>query len=292
MRNIVAQGGGLGKLAHIRRPTLQDQRTVIRMNLETLYSHAVFDLAAGPVTITVPAMANGRYVAADILNHDHLMPMVLHEGIHTLNEEAAGTRYVAAFARVFIDTSNPEDAPRAQAVQDAITATQDGAGVMEMPEWEKTSLDGARKSLLELGSLGTVGFSVQMGKKGEVDPIAHLIATAFGRGLNPPTEPIYLLPALATNDGATVHTLTMKDVPVGGFWSISVYNKDGFFEPDNLNGTKTEGGAITVRFGGCSAAIPANCIPITEGWNYVVRPYRPQAEVLARTWKLADAVLV
>ncbi len=27
----------------------------------------------------------------------------------------------------------------------------------------------------------------------------------------------------------------MKDVPVEAFWSIGVYNKDGFFEPNALN---------------------------------------------------------
>lgn len=93
-----------------------------------------------------------------------------------------------------------------------------------------------------------------MGKKGEVDPIAHLIATEVGWGLNPPNEAIYLYPALAANDGKTVHTLTMKEIPVEGFWSISVYNKDGFFEINdlgvnsinNVTGKKSDDGSITV----------------------------------------------
>jgi hypothetical protein len=137
-----------------------------------------------------------------------------------------------------------------------------------------------------------------MGKKNEIDPISHLVGTAVGWGLNPPTEAIYLMPALTTNDGTTVHRLTMKDIPVDAFWSISVYNKDGFFEPNPLNrnainnvtGKKDASGAITVQFGGCSAEGPDNCIPITEGWNYVVRLYRPRAEVMSGTWRLPDAV--
>ncbi len=300
MRNIVQQAGGLGKFAHIRKPTPLDQQTVIRMNLDTLYSYAVFDLAAGPVTITVPTVADGRYVSVQVLNQDHLTPMILHQGNHTLTQETAGSRYVAAFARVFNDASDPEDLARAHAVQDAIIAKQDAPGTLELPDWDKASLDAARKSLLELGSLGVAGFGVQMGKKGEVDPIAHLIATAVGWGLLPPNEAIYLFPSLATNDGKIVHTLTMKDIPVDGFWSISVYNKGGFFEPNDLNvnsvnnltGTKAEDGAIIVQFGGCSTAGPANCIPVTEGWNYIVRLYRPHAEVVAKTWKLPDAVPV
>ena len=33
----------------------------------------------------------------------------------------------------------------------------------------------------------------------------------------------------------TVHRLTVKDVPVDGFWSISVYNAKGFFEKNPLD---------------------------------------------------------
>ncbi|WP_431299432.1 DUF1254 domain-containing protein [Tabrizicola sp. BL-A-41-H6] len=297
MRNLAAQAGGLGKFLHYRTPTPLDQQTVIRMNLDTLYSSAVFDLAAGPVTVTMPKVADGRYVAVQVINQDHLTPMVLHEGTQTLTEDIVGTRYVVLLARVFVNAADTEDLPRANAVQDALSATQAGTGTLELPDWDKTTLSAARKALLDLGALGTVGLGVQMGKKGEVDPVAHLIATAVGWGLNPPNEAVYLFPSLTTNDGKIVHKLTMKDIPVDGFWSISVYNKDGFFEPNDLNvnavnnltGKKADDGSITVQFGGCSAKGPDNCIPITEGWNYAVRLYRPRAEVVNQTWKLPDA---
>ena len=32
-----------------------------------------------------------------------------------------------------------------------------------------------------------------------------------------------------------MHKLTVKDVPVDGFWSISVYNAKGYFEKNDLN---------------------------------------------------------
>ena len=35
-----------------------------------------------------------------------------------------------------------------------------------------------------------------------------------------------------------------------------------------------------------------NMLPITPGWNYLVRLYRPRAEVLDGTWKFPEATLV
>jgi hypothetical protein len=71
-----------------------------------------------------------------------------------------------------------------------------------------------------------------------------------------------------------------------------VYNADGFFEPNatdtysisSVTAVREEDGTIVVRFGdhGDEAA---NCIPITEGWNYLVRLYRPRTEVLDGTWQ-------
>ncbi len=50
----------------------------------------------------------------------------------------------------------------------------------------------------------------------------------------------------------------MKDVPVDGFWSISVYNKEGYFEKNehdaytlnNLTAKKNDDGSISIQFGG------------------------------------------
>ena len=43
-------GGAIGRFNHRREPARIDNQTVIRLNRDTLYSSAVFDLDAGPVT--------------------------------------------------------------------------------------------------------------------------------------------------------------------------------------------------------------------------------------------------
>ncbi len=97
------------------------------------------------------------------------------------------------------------------------------------------------------------------------------------------------------NDGTTPYRLTVRDVPVDSFWSVSMYNKDGFFEKNardahtinNVTAKPSADGSVTIHFGG-DDTVP-NCRPITPGWNYVVRMYRPRPEILDRSWRFPDA---
>jgi hypothetical protein len=51
---------------------------------------------------------------------------------------------------------------------------------------------------------------------------------------------------------------------------------------------KSDDGSVAIQFGGCDGKIP-NCLPIMKGWNYMVRLYRPRAEILNSTWKFPEA---
>ena len=134
------------------------------------------------------------------------------------------------------------------------------------------------------------------GTKAQVDPVRHLIATATAWGGNPDKDAIYLNVTPGKNDGTTVYKLKVRDVPVDGFWSITVYNKDGYLQKNDLdayslNNTTAKrdaDGSVTVQFGGCDGSI-ANCLPITPGWNYMVRLYCPRPEILNGTWKFPEA---
>ena len=289
------KGVGVGKFSHRREPASIDHQDVIRMNRDTLYSSAVFDLEAGPVTITLPD-AGKRFMSTMIVNQDHYVPMVIYKpGPHTLGKATIGTRYVMAAVRTLVDPGNPDDVKQVHALQDAIKVEQAGTGKFEVPNWDAASQKKVRDALLVLNEtlpdLRRAG-----GRRGEVDPVRHLIATASAWGLNPDKDAIYLNVTPSRNDGATVYRLTVKDVPVDGFWSISLYNAQGYFEPNkenaytlnNITAKKNTDGSVAIQFGDCDGETP-NCLPIMKGWNYIVRLYRPRPEILNGTWKFPEA---
>ena len=126
--------------------------------------------------------------------------------------------------------------------------------------------------------------------------VCLLIGTAAGWGGNPDKDATYLSVTPAKNDGTTVYKLNVKDVPVDAFWSISLYNAEGYFQKNDLNAyslnnitaKKNDDGSVSVQFGGCDGKIP-NCLPIMKGWNYTVRLYRPRAQILSGMWKFPEA---
>jgi hypothetical protein len=57
---------------------------------------------------------------------------------------------------------------------------------------------------------------------------------------------------------------------------------------NNLTAKPNLDGSFTVRFGDCLMETP-NCLPIMQGWNYTVRLYRPQQEIIDGAWKFPEA---
>lgn len=292
---IKDSGGALGKFNHRREPASIDNQTVIRLNRDTLYSSALFDLDAGPVTIAMPDSGK-RFMSLQIINEDHYVPAVYYgAGSHRITKENAGTRYVAVAVRTLVDPNDPKDVAQVHALQDAIKVSQpDGQGKFDVPNWDQASQKGIRDALLILNSY-TSGFAHAFGTKDQVDPIKHLIGTAAGWGGNPDKDATYESITPAKNDGKTIYKLHVKDVPVEAFWSISLYNAAGYYEKNpynayslnNITAKKEANGSVNVQFGGCDGKVP-NCLPIMKGWNYTVRLYRPREEILDGKWKFPE----
>lgn len=286
----MVKDGSLGRFVHSREPASIDKQNVIRMNRDTLYSEAVFDLDAGPVTITL-LDAGRRFMSMQVVDEDHYVPSVFYgAGTHILTKENVGTRYVFVAVRTLVDPADPKDIEQVHSLQDAIKVSQKGVGKFEVPNWDQASQKKVRDALLVLGAT-IPDYNKAFGSKDDVDPIQHLIGTATGWGGNPAKDATYLSGTVPKNDGATVYKLNVGDVPVDSFWSVSVYNAQGYFEKNpynayslnNLTAKKGADGTIAIQFGGCDGKI-ANCLPTMPGWNYTVRLYQPRAEILNGKW--------
>ncbi len=288
----VVKTGGFGKFRHGRELAPPAQQGIVRPNRDTLYSFAIVDLDAGPATTTLPD-AGKHFMGMQVVNQDQYTRATYYgAGTHTLTRAAIGTRYAIAVVRFLVDFSIKEDVRQVHALQDAITFSQGRPGTFEIPNWDPASLKKVQAALLGLGTTLSDTRRMFGASENDVDPVKHLIGSAMLWGGYPEKDALYLPVTPARNDGSTIHKLSIGDVAVDGFWSLTVYNSEGYLQPNpdnaysvnSITAKKGPDGAVMIQFGGCDGKIQ-NCLPIMPGWNYTVRLFRPRAEILEGIWK-------
>jgi len=291
-----ALAGGVNRFFHFREPTSVEKQPTVRMNRDTLYSTVLVDISEG-ATLTLPDVGE-RYMTAMVINQDHFINEVFSGGgIYTLDMETFDTPYVIVFMRVLVDAADPDDVAKVNAIQDAMTIEAVSSKPFIVPDYDEESFEALVASILSLGPFVPNSFHM-FGTKEDVVDVRHFIGTAGGWGGLPETEALYL----NVDPGLPVDAYKIEvpaDVPVDAFWSISLYNAQGFFEPNELDayninsvtGTRNDDGSMTVHLGSCDDG-RFNCLPIMEGWNYTVRLYRPGREVLDGSWTFPEAVRV
>ncbi len=285
-RLLQIPGAAINIVVHYRDPVALDSQNVIRMNRDTIYSGAIIDISKG-ATLTVPDL-DGRYMSFMVINEDHYINKVYDAaGTYDLTVEEFHTPYVQMGIRTLVNATDPEDIKKANALQDLIIVKAVSAKPYTHPNYDKVSYKATYDALIQLGR-GTTDFENAFGKKEDVTEVRHLIGTAIGWGGLPEEEAYYV--NVEPNLPVGAYQLTVKDVPVDAFWSVSLYNKEGFFQENeydaysvnDISGTPNEDGSFTIHFGGDPKSV--NYLHITEGWNYLIRFYQPRKEILEGTW--------
>lgn len=280
-----------GKFNHFREPYDVENQVTVSGNRDTLYSVGAFDLRS-PVTVTLPE-SKGRYQSLMIVSQDHSIWGLYGPETGTLTEEKVGTRYVFLALRTFADPNDEEDMKAAHQLQDAVSVKQADIGKLEVPDWNKEDVEQMRDTIRVVASTVT-DLSKMFGKKEELDPVYWMLGAAIGWGGLPAEAASYVNVVPEKNDGKTGYTLTAKDVPVDAFWSVTLYDREGWMPVNKYNAysfndvtaKKDKDGSITIHFGGDPKA--DNFLPIMEGWNYIVRLYRPKKEILDGSWTFPE----
>jgi hypothetical protein len=279
--------GKLNRFSHGRRVADIDSRSSKRLNRDTLYSVAIVDISKG-ASIQMPE-AGDRYMSVQVVNQEGFTNKIFHAaGRHDLTIAEFDTPYVWLLVRTLVLEDIPGDMQVAQALQDQMSIDSASQQPYTHADYDPLTMAATTALLLELGK-GISDNAKAAGTKEQVDPIKQLLLTAYGFGTLPETESLLLTvqPNLPADRG---YALTVKDVPVDGFWSLAMYNREGYFNKNQYNSygfgdrtaVKNADGSMTLHFGGDPSSV--NYIPITEGWNYVVRMYRPRTELLNGTW--------
>ncbi|WP_048127501.1 DUF1214 domain-containing protein [Methanosarcina sp. WH1] len=283
--------GGVNRWGHNRQPTPLDKQNIIRMNRDTLYSFAIVDISKG-ATLMLPDSGK-RYMSVMVVNEDHYIKKIFHKsGTYELTIKEFDTPYVILAGRTLANPFDPEDIKAANALQDQMIIKANSATPYSHPDYDQESYEATYKPLLEL-SKGIPDAKHMFGKKEEVTETRHLLGTAFGWGGLPVYEAFYISKGDLHKAGE--FQLTVRDVPVDGFWSISIYNKDGYFEQNkfnsysinNLTAKPNTDGSVIVNFGTSNDG-KENFLYVMDGWNYVVRLYQPREEILNGTWTFPE----
>ena len=293
LKTYVESMDNFGKFVHSRKPYDVENQVTVRGNRDTLYSFGVFDLST-PLEITLPEPGD-RYQSLMIINQDHSIAAKYGPAKVTLTEEMVGTRYAFLAIRTFLDPNDEADVKAAHKLQDQVTTSQADPGKLELPAWKKEEVEKMRETINVVAA--TVTDSGKMfGIKEKLDPVYHMLGAALGWGGLPGAAATYLNVTPEKNDGKTAYTLTVNEVPVDAFWSVTLYDAEGWmpvnehkaYSFNDVTAKKGDDGSITIHFGGDPKA--DNFLPIVEGWNYIIRQYRPKKEILDGTWTFPAAV--
>ena len=290
-----AKLGGVNQFAHLPVNEFDlTKQVVVRMNQDTVYSGAIVDVSKG-ATVTLP-QTDGRYLSAMIVQNDHYVNDVfIGAGTYELKSDT-DSDFVMVSIRTEINLKDTEDIKKVVALQKQLKLDIKGDKVFEQPNYDMAQLEELRIKLAN-EALALDNLNNMQGARGAVDEHLHLLATAVGWGLLPDANARYIGYVQADGDGSGCYSTNYKVPPFNdsGFFSITMYDAEGwmFDERAILNKNNivfNEDGSFDANFGECGENAKNN-LPITKGWNFIMRVYEPKLEKL-ETYKLPTPVKV
>merc|ERR1711935_392070 len=238
-------------------------------------------------------------------------------GTYTLTQESVGTPYCMIGMRTQVNMNSPHDLTKAHQLQAGIQLTVTGSstdprvGYVPSQTWEMEEILSMRAHYEQVVQQHPEITSENMfGAKHSWPLLNHNCGTAYGWGGFPKEQAVYPqipVPPDVSVAGNGRYTLTMTEVPIQAFWSITVYDAQGYvstkegdvyninsaFAVADSNKKEEEKKSYTIHFGNnYEKDVVPNVINIMPGWNITVRLYQPTSDYFDGTWKLPELVRV
>lgn len=286
----VTNTNGVGVFMHNKKAADPKDKTVVRINFDTKYSIAILDLKE-EATLTMPE-TNGRYQSAWFITEEHYNPMAINTpGIYKITQEDMGSRYIMLVIRTQVNMTDPEDLAKVSALQDNIQLTQNDRGSYVITNnWDRPEVLKMRKKYQNITTDKKIVSSMMFGKKGKTTLENHNAGVSTGWGGMTSEQAVYPNYQPTNSNPAT---LTLKDVPVDAFWSITVYDQGGWVIGENFNINSSfakadDKGEYIIHFGGNPNA--DNYLDTFEGWNFILRMYQPTESYFDGSWTVPKLV--
>lgn len=286
---------GSNKWFHFPDVTPLDNQTVVRMNRDTIYSLYVADLSQGG-TVTIPEIKDGRYLSVMVVQNDHYIDQVFTTpGTHKIESQ---TDFALIAARTRINSNDPDDINKVKKIQSQLVVDTPSKKDHVIPNYDMDELLALRAKLVEKGSvLGSL--NNMQGAHGTVDKQMHLYGTALGWGLLPDANAQYVSyyskGDVADSKNCSVATFEKPPIKDTGFFSITVYNKEGWIANEqsllnDYNLSYNDDGSFTVHFGNCPEGL-SNRLLVEDNWDLLFRAYEPVLDKM-KNYKLPIPTLL
>ena len=277
---------GVGTFMHLKKGMDPADRTILRPNFDTLYSFSVLDLES-PATVVLPE--TDRYQILEVIDEEHWIPLIADKpGSYTLTKESVGSRYAFVFVRTQVNMQDPADLKAAAAVQDQIGLQQAKKGSFVSPNrYDMEEILALRADYNKRMQPEGVTSEMAFGKRGELSEELRNFGVAVGWGGLPKQGAVYPFPKVVNSTEPQV--LVLKDVPIDprAFWSVTVYDKEGFAVGKSYNvnsafAKANDRGEYVIHLGGDPSQ--DNYMDIYPGWNAAVRIYSPTEAYFNGSW--------
>ena len=262
----------VNKWQHVRKMADKDNQDIIRMNADTAYSIAIVDVSEG-ATISLPK--SNFYQSILVIDENHYNPHVIYSGesVHLTLKDVTSGEHVYLLMRTSEENMQQR---QDQAIIDA-KSSKPFVG----KNFDEEQLNTIRTQLISRMAEIQPRAYLAFGKKGEVDPDVHLVASAAGWAGLPAKDAMYI-PDIPVKDRSGVCSSITFNPPnlqydKGAFWSFTAYGADGWITTDNfaINSKKAKvnaDGSYTIHFN-CDGA--QNNISVPKNWNTTFRMYMP-----------------